>query len=233
MTRGVPQSESDAAARLEQIHARLRLDNAGHVSEALFSGLGDLSKVDLADLLTFQYLLVLHLDDTTVGNEDLRFIGRINSLRILFLTDCKRVSDEGLSFLSSLQRLHELDLTGTSITDSGLQCLTSLCELKKLYLTDTKVSDKGLAHLERMTSLRELSLINTRVTDSGLSHLLPLPHLHRLELVSTSVTDRSVDLLKQFVSLEYLYIQSTQITEEGARTLEKSLPGTEIWHPSL
>ncbi|MCH8828809.1 MAG: hypothetical protein IID45_04450, partial [Planctomycetes bacterium] len=85
--------------------------------------------------------VLLLVDFQAIGNEGLRHVGQVRSLRILFLTDCKRVGDEGVASLSSLERMKELDLSGTSFTDSGLRAITTMRELMKLYLKRTEVTD--------------------------------------------------------------------------------------------
>ena len=88
------------------------------------------------------------VSNSTITDDDLRFIQGLRSLRELVLIGDK-ISDAGIKHLRSLTRLEHLDLLDTSITDKGLVHLRSIQSLKRLALTGGKFTPNGLASLKR------------------------------------------------------------------------------------
>jgi hypothetical protein len=63
------------------------------------------------------------------------------NLRVLCLTNCTNITNEGLKSISSLEELELLDITGCQkITDEGLRHLLKLPRLKTLRGIDSEVS---------------------------------------------------------------------------------------------
>jgi YHS domain-containing protein/Leucine-rich repeat (LRR) protein len=97
--------------------------------------------------------------------------------------------DAELAKLGALAaNLHWLDLAGTRVTDSGLSAVTSMQNLKRLHLERTSIGDAGLRSLSQLSSLEYLNLYGTHVTDAGLEQLRDLPRLKDLYLWQTQVT---------------------------------------------
>lgn len=85
-------------------------------------------------------------------------------LKAIELHDCA----DGDAFLSYLEKngkllrfLHDLDLTGSTVSDAGLACLLELRELRRLNLSGTQVTESGLALLQRLPELRRISVAGT------------------------------------------------------------------------
>lgn len=226
-------SEDTALVRLRDLRAHVRCDNARHAVEVSLSGNALVADPDLEWLTECRHVRSLYLDDTAIGNEGLQSVGLLHRLEVLFLTDCKNVTDKGIERLSSLQALRELDLSGTMITDDALVHVAAFPNIESLYLKRTRIGDKGVQSLRNLASLKELSLIRTSVTDASIAALQCLTKLERLELVSTGITDAAIRDLCALSSLTHLYIHVTGITNDGAQLIAKALPHTEIWHPSL
>ena len=79
--------------------------------------------------------------------------------------------DKTLAYLSQLDHLENLILTGTAITDAGMAHIEGLKQLRNLELGNTKVTDRGLKHLKGMTQLGQLSLYGSKVSDEGVLDL--------------------------------------------------------------
>jgi hypothetical protein len=74
------------------------------------------------------------------------------------------VDDRTLENLKGMDRLGELDLSGTQITDEGLAIVAALPQLKKLRIARTKITDEGFRkHLFSKESLVHLDLTSTEV----------------------------------------------------------------------
>lgn len=147
------------------------------------------------------------------------------NLTQLTLPGRRSVTDSGLSFLSRLSLLTELDLTDyTQVTDQGVahlasmtrsspnsfelllfpynrtidrQIVRSLRRLKKLSLSNTQVTDAGLPPLRSLQELQDLCLDRTAVTSQGAANLITrLPHL---QVSSREVPRHRLDRDKQFI----------------------------------
>ncbi|XP_076026524.1 uncharacterized protein LOC143016205 [Genypterus blacodes] len=216
---------------------QLRLLSIKHTKVADVSALADLSN-----------LQTLSLDGTLVTEDSLRHIGShpslstlslngipvqngdhalriISGLKLTHLTLPGRntVRDAGMSHLSYLSHLVELDLTDyINITDQGIGELSVMIRLKKLSLSNTQVTDAGLLPLRDLQELQELCLDHTSVTSQGVPALITcLPNLQVLGLASTKVGDRVVSRglihCKQLVKIN---LSRTRITDNGLKFLK-------------
>ncbi|XP_060920940.1 uncharacterized protein si:ch73-173p19.1 [Labrus mixtus] len=163
------------------------------------------------------------------GNHALQII---SGLRLIQLTLPGRhsVTDSGLSFLSRLGLLSELDLTDyTQVTDQGVTHLSTMNRLKKLSLSNTQVTDTGLPSLRGLQDLQELCLDRTAVTSRGVAELIVcLPHLQVLGLASTQVGDTVVRRgLIRCNHLVKLNLSRTRITDHGLKFL-KHMPLAQV-----
>ncbi|XP_029003667.1 uncharacterized protein si:ch73-173p19.1 isoform X2 [Betta splendens] len=203
---------------------------------------------DLSALAQLSSLQTLNLDGTVVREESLKHLATlpalsslslagipiadgnhalqsISGLKLTHLTLPGRhsVNDSGLSFLSALSLLLELDLTDyTQVTDQGVQHLATMTRLKKLSLSNTQVTDAGLPSLRGLQELQDLCLDRTAVTSRGVAALITcLPHLQVLGLASTRVGDtvvrRGVVLCSQLLKLN---LSRTRITDHGLKFLK-------------
>ncbi|XP_044031816.1 uncharacterized protein si:ch73-173p19.1 [Siniperca chuatsi] len=156
------------------------------------------------------------------GNQALQIISGLK-LTQLTLPGRHCVTDSGLSFLSRLSLLSELDLTDyTQVTDQGVSQLSAMARLKKLSLSNTQVTDAGLPSLRGLQELQELCLDRTAVTSRGVAELITcLPHLQVLGLASTQVGDtvvrRGLIRCNQLVKLN---LSRTRITDHGLKFLK-------------
>lgn len=158
----------------------------------------------------------------TDGNHTLQIISGLK-LKQLTLPGRHCVTDTGISALSSLTLLAELDLTDyTQVTDQGVSQLSSLTRLKKLSLSNTQVSDAGLPSLRGLQELQDLCLDRTAVTSRGVADLIVcLPHLQVLGLASTSVGDNVVRRgIIRCNHLVKINLSRTRITDHGLKFLK-------------
>ncbi len=81
------------------------------------------------------------------------------------------VDDTTLARASERIDLAVISARGTKITDAGLAYLKTLNRLKKLDIANTSITDSGLQHLVAMKSLEHVNLAETRVTEVGIERL--------------------------------------------------------------
>ncbi|TNM96518.1 hypothetical protein fugu_016179 [Takifugu bimaculatus] len=185
----------------------------------------DVSESGLEHLASHPLLSSLSLAGISVvdGNQALQIISGLN-LTQLTLPGRRSVTDGGLSFLSRLTLLTELDLTDyTQVTDQGVAQLASMRRLKKLSLSNTQVTDAGLPPLRGLQELQELCLDRTAVTSRGVADLITgLPHLQVLGLACTQVGDTVVRKgLLRCSQLVKLNLSRTRITDNGLKFLKR------------
>ncbi|GLD69141.1 uncharacterized protein AKAME5_002045400 [Lates japonicus] len=182
------------------------------------------TEVSLKHLATLPALSSLSLAGIPVadGNHALQIISGLK-LTHLTLPGRHSVNNTGLSHLSTLSLLLELDLTDyTQVTDQGVKQLSTMTRLKKLSLSNTQVTDAGLPSLRGLQELQELCLDRTAVTSRGVAELIVcLPHLQVLGLASTQVGDtvvrRGLIRCNQLVKLN---LSRTRITDHGLKFLK-------------
>jgi len=170
-----------------------------------------------------------------ISDASLKALQYVSTLRSVRLTACRFISDEGLSFVPSLQ-LQTLDISWTPVGDAAIANHLVRCpSLTSLNLTgNASVTDRGVASLLGLTNLRRLALCATGITDAGLDYLTyysrypdtqkgatGLDHLQWIELSNTRISDAGVGKLvatldedgkpygKVFKELEYLGLSMT------------------------
>ncbi|XP_074549340.1 uncharacterized protein LOC141807319 [Halichoeres trimaculatus] len=175
---------------------------------------------DVSALARLPSLQTLNLDGTAVTESSLEHLASHPALTSLSLAGIPVADgDQALEIISGL-RLTQLTLPGRhSVTDSGLSFLSRLCLLSELDLTDyTQVTDQGISQLSTMNRLKKLSLSNTQVTDAGLPSLRGLQELQELCLDRTAVTSRGVaELITCLPHLQVLGLASTQVGDTVVR----------------
>ncbi|XP_017262114.1 uncharacterized protein si:ch73-173p19.1 [Kryptolebias marmoratus] len=182
------------------------------------------TEASLKSLATHPTLSSLSLGGIPVtdGNHTLEIISGLK-LTHLTLPGRHTVTDSGLSALSRLSLLAELDLTDyTQVTDQGVHQLSVMTRLKKLSLSNTQVTDAGLPSLRGLQELQELCFDRTTVTSRGVAELITcLPHLQVLGLASTQVGDTVVRRgLIRCPQLVKINLSRTRITDHGLKHLK-------------
>lgn len=103
---------------------------------------------------------------------NLIWIGKIASLKMLYLTACEINPDE-LVHLDKLD-LTYLSLQQSNVTDAMLPSILRFKNLEVLILYSTQITDQGLPQLASLPRLRTLNVANTAVTEKGVAALRKL-----------------------------------------------------------
>lgn len=119
-------------------------------------------------------------------------------------------------------------LSGTELTDDGLEYLKSVNKLVHLNLKGTQITDAGLAEIAGLTSLARLNLALTSISDEGLKHLMGLDNIVYLNLYGSQVSDAGLQHLAGMTNLRKLFLWQSNVTEEGAKKLQAELPDCEV-----
>lgn len=155
----------------------------------------------------------LHL--TSTGISDLTPLQELSdTLTELDLSNNNEIID--LTPLAKLQRLTEIDLSGTSVQD--LSPLTSIKNLQRVYLDATPVTD--LSPLAELPNLKALGIQRTAIPD-----LSPLANIKSLEAIYLARAARiNLPPLKGLERLTNVELAHTGVANlsalEGAKSLE-------------
>jgi len=98
---------------------------------------------------------------------------------------------------ADLEKVDELNLSGTHISDAGLKEVAKLKNLSVLYLHSNPITDAGLKELTKLKQLERLLLVDTQISDKGLKELAKLERLILLQLNYTKVTKAGMTELKK------------------------------------
>ena len=144
------------------------------------------------------------------------------------LEELRLYSTDGLdlSLFQALQRLREVDFSGSAV--SHLEALTTLSSLQYVNLTETGTRD--LAFAASIPALTELDLRDNHLTD--LTPLLDCPWLTRLVLSSrhqmcirdSLQTGQEMDDLPGYSSTRHIRTLTTADTMPDARIVSRILP---------
>ncbi len=192
--------------------------NMSSVTSSNISWLASLGPHDIQEL---------DVHSRSLKDADLKHLKGLTGLRSLSLGGIGCVpppycpmTGEGLSNLSGMVSLRELELAWTDVCDENLIHLKTLRSLEKLTLLDNrKITGDGLVILEELPSLKNLSLYKTPVTNAGLRHLRNLPLLEVLNLQDTDVNDEGLAYVQELPKLKSLVLPPG-ITGEGLAKLK-------------
>lgn len=94
--------------------------------------------------------------DSDIKDADIDFLTRkVKRIDVLVLRESE-VTDVGISYLSRLDSLRELDIKNCTVDDSSLQHILNLTSLEYLHIKFTGISKEGIARLAAMKSLNKL-----------------------------------------------------------------------------
>lgn len=136
-----------------------------------------------------------------LSDDELLFCDHLSGLRYVQLQDNK-ITDKGLSHISELPNIKNLDVDRADVTAAGLIKMKCFPMLQSLRAGDIKDASGLLPALMGNQNLRELSLSNLRLTDSDLEKVSTVSNLQYLNLSwNKNITD---DGLKHLTKLRYL-----------------------------
>ena len=167
-------------------------------------------------------ILELLYNSSSVDNDALGYVAKLDKLRLLDLRGCLQVGDEGLKKLSTLKNLKDLKLRCTALTDDGVAVVGEMPKLEYLTIEDARVEGEGLASLSKNDNLKAVTLFRTYVDDSVLDHLSGNPGLKLLNLRDTAVEGMGLEKLEaSHDSLKVLNLSETIVSDD---TLDYVLP---------
>lgn len=159
-------------------------------------------------------------EDRRLFDDVLQKVGRVPSVRYLYLGGGGYVDDTMLVPLKNLDQLEELDLSHQDITGEGLIPLSQLKNLRRLDLSETPFTDAGLYHLKQIENLEYVNLRKTKISGRRLGYLLELTRLRELDLSYLRLIKdegdyrdwtRPAEVLGQMTQLRVLRLRHTKL----------------------
>lgn len=191
------------------------------------TGLVELRHLDLGDTAVSSFgvsalsfltqLRSLNLSFTDISDKSLKALQSLHCLEVLSLDGEQRISDEGLAFLGSLDKLRELELYSARITDAGLLDFCHTSAAASLVSLDISccinIFDISLKHgIVRMKCLEDLNLSQTSVTDDGVIAVIEsLSELKTLNVSHTDVTDATVVAAREHGTLRRVSVHGCRL----------------------
>ncbi len=140
------------------------------ITDDALSGLGSLkgltylsvyespiSDAPLSELSQLRGLFFLQLRETFVTDSTLNQLGRLPNLERLILSNCERISDEGISHLRDHLKLRELRIDGNpGVTDKSANAICSLSNLGELWIKGTQIGPYKVEEIARLPHLHTL-----------------------------------------------------------------------------
>jgi len=146
---------------------------------------GQITISGLSHLNAFPQLKELELRGVLQDGSGLNIAGLTKLEKLfLFLGKGSSLRDDDLASLARLERLGWLQMDScTDVTDVGAAHLGGLASLWRLHMGDSRLTDKGLGHLANLKSMEDLA-VGGDFTSEGLRQLEELKALRILRISS-------------------------------------------------
>jgi Leucine-rich repeat (LRR) protein len=179
------------------------------------SGCVEMSDTVMRYIEDLTSLVSLSLRGIKLGNECLKYLGKLDRLTSLDLSRCIRVTDEGLFYLRHLSNLTALSLGGCElISGRGLMKIDHLQNITELDLSYTRLQ-LGKETLQRFPNIRKLILYRAQMVTDVCKYLRGMDNLTHLDLSNTSLQNQAVSDIAKLTSLQLLDIRQTHISEHA------------------
>lgn len=188
----------------------------------------------------------LRVPSTAITNQGLKTICSMKQLELLDVTQCSKISSEGLQALVQLDNLKNLSVGGLSVTDQSIASIGQLKKLAALAIQDSPVTDAsadvfaslpklrefnafktqlGDGTLDALGSAKELSKVKLRrcaITTNGVaSRIEKLSNVVALEISENAIEDEALVAISKMPKLEDLNLLRTKVTDAGVAYLAK------------
>ena len=163
---------------------------------------------------------------TGIGDDDLTFLQDLDGIHDLNLSQTS-ITNQTLKRVAKMDSLLSLFLTDTDIDDEGLGYLVGNCpRLQILFLQNTKATGKvlPLELTEKPVPMRSLYMSGCPIDADGLENIAKLTQGGSyLELNDTAIDDSMLMTLKA-VDVKQLMLRRTNLSKAGRDSLRASLP---------
>lgn len=199
------------------IYKSEQLVDSSSTKKGLFLTALQLQPSDVAKII-HQQPVGLDMSGSMVNDESLRELQKLDSVQILHMMSCPRLTPSGLSSLRNMKRLRTLAISGNGLTDEALKAVSGIKGLRNLYAALNRFTDDGLSTLKELP-LSFVDFSNTAVTGRGLEGVLAGKHLDAMVLSHMFFTDDDLEAISH-IDVDRLSLSHCQlITDVGVRHL--------------
>lgn len=186
----------------------------------------EITDAGLQILTRIRSLMTVRLNCGEITDAGIARLATLPALEEIQLSDCLRVTDNGLLPLREVRRM---TLVGDHITDRTLAVLPDFSDLEHLTLQSNALSDEGIGQVVNLPGLKMLNLSHCHaLSDEGLARLAEHPGLRTLRLAGVDLTDDGLEALGTLPSLRWLMISHCDRTmPDGLRITDAGLAGME------
>lgn len=171
-----------------------------------------------------EFLADLDFHSTQCCNESLKALMNLTSLKKLNLSNCHKITNEGLQYLpkKSLEELFLFDFNESNsieITSEGIKYLQEISLNSLSICTSDEVTFQDIENLKKISTLQQLNLCLQNITTNSLQCLQGLP-LKKLSLMNSEITCEMLQSL-QGTSLELLDLSECCISDKELKFLQE------------
>jgi hypothetical protein len=186
------------------------------------------------EYLTFLKSLERFKPPAGLNDSGMILIGKLKSLKVLYIYENNYVTNVGLRQLSNLKSLELLVLSSVRMTDEGLKVLSNLPVLNHLIL-DGHFSNDVILYLKDVNSLRTLTvgiggmsridyrpILMHSFNDRGMKNVSSLVQLENLGIHWVDgITDRGIAYLKNMSNLKSIDVGHAKLTDKAMLDLKQ------------
>jgi hypothetical protein len=114
----------------------------------------------------FSNLEFLQIKQSAITGESLAALSHLPKLKMVRLTNCANVTNDGILQLANVPALYHLDVSGTQFTAVGLN-QKGFASLNMLEANGTGVTDDAISQFKGLPVLYSVTLLGTAVTTPG------------------------------------------------------------------
>ena len=125
------------------------------------------------------------------------------------------IGNEGVRYISKLPSLKSLNLSWTKITDLALESFRGNQTIEVLSLSGTKITQKGIGYLSKMKNLKILVLEDVLINDEYEDTLAEFPRLKVIYLSRVSYSEKALKSLVKRIPWTAVYYEGVlQFSED-------------------
>ena len=164
----------------------------------------------------------LFLSDTQITDQALKALSSAKDLQRLSLNSCRRVSGDGIKYLTQLPNLQYLDVEHCSLNAAGLAAFAQFKHLIAVEFGYSGVTTSGIKSLSEIETLEYLSLNGTKIEPSWIPILGKLPRLRCLVLNDCQIDPKAIELMSEHMPLlTQMQFRSSKLRDEMIAPLGK------------
>jgi Leucine-rich repeat (LRR) protein len=182
----------------------------------------DISDAGMLSIAKRESLKRLRVAKTKITDVGLSHIKEMRQLELLDLSDCNKITSDGLANLKGLTKLRNLSLGSPLISDSGLQHLAPLTSMVAISFKDCGIGDTHFDALASMSKLKEFDIFKTRAGDRALGTVANAKEITKLKLRDSAVTNQGLMFqIAKFENLTSLDLGETETSDQALIAIGK------------